>query len=615
MHDVGPNPGPSRTTTTWQRWAMPLLVALFVVVAIVLAMYRHAAFQTQLLDLGYYTQVLWNTAHGRWFATSIKPPNYLADHFSPILATLAPLFLVWPDARTLLVVSALALVTAIFPGYAVLRRRHASLAPFLVLCFILNPMLQATAVLEFHEIMLAVPLLAIAAYAAVTDRPRILILSLVLTLLVREDMGIYVASFGLYVLLRNRKRWRLGVLLAIMGVAWLLLVTGYVMPALGAAVYRHANQYLTEGTSILDVLRNPLQLTRAVLTGAKLSTLIRVFAPLAFLPFLAAGEQLLWLPALFILLASTAPAPSALSGWYVAPLLPLLWFSVAQALARWNRRNATLGMGALLVASTAGFLLLGSFPGGRGFNAETYAITNHTRAGHDVLENIGADESVAIQNNMGAHVATRQQLYLFPWFDWSNAPSAIVLDERDSNPYPLTPVELQASVRQLQMEPSVQVSVEQDGYFIFRIQPAPTFPRMSPLFWPPVLRLDGYELAQADTEAAYTPQVVPLVTGQTLRVMLYLTALQRMDRDLAVSVRLVTPDGRMVAQDDNWPARGLLPTTRWVPDRTVRDTHYVPVPESAATTPLSLVVLVYDSQTLETVSPAAGHTLTTWAAP
>jgi len=343
---------------------MALFLALFVLVGGALALYRHAAFQTHLLDLGYYTQVIWNTAHGRWFASSVKPPNYLADHFSPMLAVLAPLLRVAPDARTLLIVGIVALATGIIPGYTVLRTRHAALAPLLGLCFVLNPMLQATAVQEFHEIMLAVPLLAVAAYAAVTARYRLVTLALLLTLLVREDMGIYVASFGIYLLLRHRRHWRYGVFFTVLGIAWPLIITGHVMPAFGADSYRHTNQYADGAGSVLDVLRSPLPLIQTALTGDRLRALARVLAPLAGLPLLTAGEQLLWAPGMLFLLAAAAPVPGTLSGWYVAPLLPTLWLSIAQALVRLDRRKATLGMGVLLVTSLSGFLALGSFPGG-----------------------------------------------------------------------------------------------------------------------------------------------------------------------------------------------------------------------------------------------------------
>src|SRR5512137_2205281 len=120
----GSVPGRDILARAWTVGAGPLFLVLFVAAAILLAFRRHEAFVTQVFDLGYYTQVVWNTAHGRLFATSLKPPTFLIDHFSPLLAILAPLFWIAPDGRTLFVVQMLCLSSAIVPAYVILRRRH-----------------------------------------------------------------------------------------------------------------------------------------------------------------------------------------------------------------------------------------------------------------------------------------------------------------------------------------------------------------------------------------------------------------------------------------------------------------------------------------------------------
>ena len=623
MINSEPNGHRWRTPALGLHGVAAVLLSLFVAVAVFLALRRHETFHTYLLDLGYYTQVIWNTAHGQWFANSIKPPTFLADHFSPLLAALAPLFWLAPDARLLLIISIVAISTAIIPGYATLRRSDAVLAVLLVVCFVLNPMVHDVAAQEFHEIMLAVPLMAIAVYAVNRARYRLLLLSMLLLLLVREDMGIYVAAFGPYVLVKDRRRWRLGSFLICLGIGWLLLMTAYVMPALGGGAYRHTVQFSDVGGSASNVLQtavtDPVKVVQVLLSTAKLQALVRVFAPLAILPLLAVSEIVLWLPAVLFLLMSSAAIAGSLSGWYVAPLLPILWMSIALAVGRLAARQARLAMAALILASVVGFLLWSPFPGGQAFVPAAYAVDQHMQIGHDMLATIPAGEALATQNGLGAHVAARQQLYLFPWFDWNNPPSAIMLDEKAPTTYPLTANELQTAIRQLQMEPAVQTKSEGDGYYVFSILPAVSFPRQSPLTWPAGLRLDGYEVAQTGASGAFTDDVSPPIPGQTLRVMLYLTALEKMDRDLAISVRLVDANGRLLAQDDNWPARGLLPTTQWTPGRLIRDTHYLEIPAAAAASPLSLpislVVLVYDSATSQPVEPAAGYTLTSWPAP
>ena len=137
-------------TRLWVNLAGPILLLAFIVVAVYLAFLRHQTFVTQVFDLGYYTQIVWNTAQGRLFATTLKPPTFLTDHFSPLLALVAPLFWLAPDARTLIVVEMALLAMAVLPAYLILRQSSPRLAPLLVLAFVLNPQLHQLAVEDFH---------------------------------------------------------------------------------------------------------------------------------------------------------------------------------------------------------------------------------------------------------------------------------------------------------------------------------------------------------------------------------------------------------------------------------------------------------------------------------
>ena len=315
----------------WTTLAGPVTLALFVVAATLLAFRRHDAFVTQVYDLGYYTQVIWNTAQGRLFATSLNQPTFLIDHFSPLLAIFAPLFWIAPDPRTLFVVEMLALSTAIIPACLILRERYSLLAPLLVLAFVFNPLLHDLATDEFHEIILTVPLLAVAIYALLKEHYRVLVVALLLTLLVREDMGIYLASFGLYIIVFRRGRASLGLFLIAIGIVWLPVISNVIVPLLAAGDYRHGNTLVELINAVIDSARNlaasPQQTLRAMAKSEQFRGLVHVLRPLMGIPLLAAGEQLLWAPALFVLLASPDLCVSALGHWYAAPLLPLLWTS------------------------------------------------------------------------------------------------------------------------------------------------------------------------------------------------------------------------------------------------------------------------------------------------
>jgi len=279
---------------------------------------------------------------------------------------------------------------------------------------------------------------------------------------------------------------------------------------------------------------------------------------------------------------------------------------------RLKARLACVTMGLVLIATLAGFRAWSPFPGGGLFDVEAYRMTRHARIGHAVLARIPSDASLAAQDKLGPHLATRERIHLFPWFDRKNPPDMIILDTNDPNPYPLRSRELRASVRQLQMAPEVQTSWEQDGYFLFKMTSAPAFGRQRVWLWPPWLQLDGYELAQTDGRGAFVDlDGGPLRPGQTVRVGLYWTALASMGTNYSISLRLVAPDSRAAAQHDSWPGQGVFPTAVWPVGRTIRDIHYLHLPEGTLTGPLDLVVIVYETETAQPIPPTGGHLLTT----
>jgi|GEM_PF-1871399 len=198
-----------------RRWA--LLLALAIIVASAgLAGYsiaRHNALNSKAYDLGLHAQVWWNTSQGQLFAGSVEVDNYLGDHVSPIIVLLAPLYRLWPDARLLLLLQAVALAIGAWPLALLARRRllphwpqGAHLAALLLaLIYLTYPALGFVNRFEFHEEVFAVPLLLLAFWALEARRLGVMSLALLLAMLTKEDVGLTVAAFGLWAWWRGRK--------------------------------------------------------------------------------------------------------------------------------------------------------------------------------------------------------------------------------------------------------------------------------------------------------------------------------------------------------------------------------------------------------------------------
>ncbi len=606
-----------RKLNIWVKYAAPVFMLMYLLIGVVLAVIRHNSFHTDLLDLGYFTHIVWNTSQGRLFNNYIppNPPISLADHFAPALLLVAPLFWIVPDARALQFADVLCLTLAMIPVYLIVREKQPVLAPFVVLALALNPMGSQVSASEFHEIMLATPVLAFALYALYKRNTKLLIGMLALALLVREDMGLIVACFGVYLLLLCKGQRRVGAVALVSGIVWSLAITQIVMPMFGMQ-YRHLNVFIGMGNSLsevaLSLLKNLPDEIAGLFTLQRFGVYLKLFLPFLFLPLIAAGEQILWLPAMLLIMITPSDI-NEFTRWHIAAFLGLLWVSVAIVIARTRASWVKWVTGGLVMASLAGYFIWGWYPGGLKYNPAHYVYDQHAAIGQSILAHIPANTPIAAQSRLAAHLVTRKQIAMFPWLDQTWTPAMILLDEKDPNPYPMTPDRLKKFVQEYESYPTYKIALEQDGYFIFKPGAQTIKPLAQPLKWGNQFSLEEVQVSQEDTNLRYRPLNMADETvepGRSMRVDLYMVALTQMNINYTISVRLTAPDGRVVAQDDSWPARGLLSTLQWPQGQHIRDVHYLHIPDGPLPDMLKLQVVVYNSDTQERLDPKDGYDIT-----
>jgi uncharacterized membrane protein len=226
--------------------------------------------------------------------------SVLGDHFSPVLACLAPLYWVWNGPRTLLVAQAVLFALAIPPLWVFTRRalgggRKGTAAAYLIcLAYGLSWPLAAAAAFDFHEVAFAPVLTAIALERFQAGRLRPALAALAVLLLVKEDMGLLVAGIGCYLAVSPQvvRRPRIVAIgLVIVGIAYTALATYALIPAFGG----RADYYWAYGPLGRDVpqviwhlIRHPLSSLRMAATPrVKLHTVAWLLAVLCFLPLLS----------------------------------------------------------------------------------------------------------------------------------------------------------------------------------------------------------------------------------------------------------------------------------------------------------------------------------------
>ena len=374
------------------RWIAAAWAVLCGAAYSALALVRYARFEATSYDNAIFEQAISRYAHLQAPIVPIKGPdfNLLGDHFSPIIALVAPVYRVFPAATTLMIAQAVLIAVSIYVVASLgLRRLGLWAGGAIALAYGLSFGLQSAVVSNFHEIAFGVPLLALAGAAYVERRyGRVVAWSLPL-LLVKEDLGITIALIGLVLWLVGERRR--GTWLAAAGSAGFLLVILVIIPAFnpsGAYAYTGA---VGGDAGLLDTVLDD--------TGRKVLTVVMTFAVAGFAAF-ASPWALLVLPTFAWRFAGDNPYYWGIDFHYSILLMVIVAVAAIDAM---DRRPQLRPMALVAVVFT-GAMVAGS-PLASLADPDTYDRPERADAAERVLALIPDGDSVDTDIGLMTHLA------------------------------------------------------------------------------------------------------------------------------------------------------------------------------------------------------------------
>ncbi len=600
--------------TVWNRWAIYIFALLFIILGSILWLNKHDAFQTRTYDFARFAQAIWNVWHGDPLFTSISKNNILGNHFSPILALYAPLLLIWPDERILLIAQVVVMAVAGLILAKIVQDKHPTLTPLFLLAFYLNPYVHEVTLFEFRRIVPATLFISLAVLAIYKKKYTLMVFALLMVLLAKEDMGLVVSGFGVYLLLFERK-WKLAIPLIIGGIGWTLIASFWVIPAIGRPgneekLYPQLFYFDYLGNNYEEIaatlLSDPLILFRQAFQLDHVAALGRFLLPVGLvLPFLSPGILITILPVLGYLLLSNDPDMYLLEKWYTAPILPIVFGAIAIGLSRIAPPWANRATAFLLICTGIGYFISSPAPGGGRYIPELFTVTEHDKVALALVAEVPEDAIVATQVRILPHLAFREHIYHYPWITQMQLEDMeYFVFDRTSFSHPYNPEEINAIITDTVADPDFVVHVEGDGVYLVEQngEPLPSFPVKETAEG--TIRLNRYDLAVKEEDGLYRPtSASPLVLhpGDEIRVNLYWEAMAAPHAERTISTRVSLPNGMLIAQHDGWPVNNLKPTSWWQAGWQLRDSVYLTIDAKAAPGTASLDVLLYDSYSQDIV--------------
>ena len=192
-------PVPGTRGACWARLLPVLMGSLATALYCALSWSQWIRWDVPSWDNAIFTQLLSSYAAGEGPVVDVKGDgfNLLGDHFHPLLIVLTPVYALFPSALTPMIVqNVLFGASAAVITRCAARAMHPAPAAAIGVAYALSFGLQNAVAVQFHEIALAVPLLATGLWALRERRWLAATLWCAPVALVKEDLGFTVAAVG-----------------------------------------------------------------------------------------------------------------------------------------------------------------------------------------------------------------------------------------------------------------------------------------------------------------------------------------------------------------------------------------------------------------------------------
>lgn len=476
-----------RRPTAWVRNVDVLVYTgtfVWAAVCAVVAMLELHFFVLRRYDLGNFTQAIWSTAHGHFLqVTEVggADVNRLGIHVDPIIVGLAPLWWIWSSPNLLLVAHVIALGLGAFPLYW-LGRKHLPRkrdAGLMTAAYLMCPAVSWNALGEFDAVAFAVPLLLFAVWFLDEDRLWAFAAVALLAVLCQEQIGLIVACLGAVYGWRT-KRLVPAALIVVFGLAVTAVDLYVVLPH-----FSDGSPYLARfqgvggspGGVLQTLFTHPLRVLFRLLNPAHVLGFALLVVPVLGLCFwspliLAAAPQFA-----FVLL-SIRPQDGDPQSQNVLPIVPFIFASAIVALSKRGTKSR-FRPEHVLFASIACAILIGPLNPG----AWPPISVHRAAAERQAVSLVPRSAAVSVTNRLGAHLAARRYLYVFPvigkatWIvvdkhdaelpdmQWLRSRKGLEIGTKD---LPTQPRLMARELKKLERSPQWTQVFSRDGVMVFR---------------------------------------------------------------------------------------------------------------------------------------------------
>jgi uncharacterized membrane protein len=438
-----------------------VIVVITFAIFIWIKLSQHFTFRTGAFDLSMYDSALSNTLKGHFMYTPWLGRSYFSEHFAPILLLILPFYLIYDSPVVLVIIQAVAVVLSVFPLYKFAKEKLSdSFVPFCIVIAYLNyRYLLRGFMFDFHQEIFE-PLFVFSAFLYLyRNAPVKYFIFLILALACKEDMPFYMAMFGGYACLVEKK-WKLGIPTVIISVIWALIAWKIVIPMSfpdGDKPSRFLVRWSQYGQTYTQIAWNLLTHPSNLFGGVFLKNVKKLLSPLGYIPVASPVTFLLSIPPLLLNSTSEFDLQMNLQAHYALPIVPFVFIALIFGLKNLCGQFPRYHQGILTV-----FCLYTLVMNVTQLNA--FTITKHDLTGHKLIKIIPDHVTISTQTSLVPHLRRSHQIHLLPY----DLDADYVFFDTQRFTWPMSDETYKTTLQQFLEDEHYERLSSEEGFYLFR---------------------------------------------------------------------------------------------------------------------------------------------------
>ncbi|MBI5019595.1 DUF2079 domain-containing protein [Candidatus Gottesmanbacteria bacterium] len=410
-----------------------ICVAIYTLAAILVSLHRFWQFEVFYYDFGIFDQAIWHVS--RFLPPVIDhfviPGKIIfADHFSPSIFLLTPIYWLTDRPEALLILQAAAVGLSALVLYKLSERliKYPFVSGAVTCAYLLFVGTQNALIADIHEVTFMMLPLMLTLYAVTVKNKKMFWVTFLITLGFKESSALLGVALAIYIYFHNKTWKNTAIITAIISVVWGYTATQIIIPYFYGRPYFYTPHFDSNPLTVLSTLiDDPI----------KQKTLLWSFASFGFLPVL---HPLSW-PLILQDLATRFMQGDFSLRWglglhYSAQMAVILAFSSVRTLKNLQNKNRnTIILPANGILLISGSLILHRFilrgPLGLAYNPAFYQNTKNFRFLNDLIARVPKGATVMTMNNIAPHMIHTHKVYLIRGVYEDFMPEYFLLDLRE----------------------------------------------------------------------------------------------------------------------------------------------------------------------------------------